>query len=169
MIASQRRTIGNFQKCYGMTAAVALSCGLLVAPVQAYAGACKDTKRNETFSSTWGVSAHTVVRNASASTSYDVTISRGTTEKESGTIAPGAQLAKMSGALDEGVMNVSIKPVDGSDVTACSYKIKVAGSDSWWLLDRSDKQVCGGAVKVTCNKSFHPSNVRWNTLLEIGD
>jgi hypothetical protein len=169
MTARERRTTGRFRTFCGKAAAVGLACGILLGPIEAFAGACQDTKRNHTMTSISGLAAHTVVRNKAGSGSYDVIISRGGTEKSSGTIAPGAQVEKLSGVLGEGLFSISIKPAGEAEETACGYQIEVAGGDSWWRRNLDSGDVCDGNIKVTCSKSFHPSSLRLNTTFVITD
>lgn len=152
----------------GLTLLVAgLMANATLGLTEAHAGNCVYTERSYQAASLASVSTHTVVRNGAQYRSYVVSISRGDRELSSDTIKPGAQIAKLSGIGSEAIFNISIRTVGEPVESACSYKIYYENPATNWSLVRSDGKACGGAIAVTCSKTYHSGKGRWNTLFEI--
>lgn len=173
--------------------AVACLCLAALMSGEALAGSCSKTSRDLDIvqqSTSISVNAHTVVRNDTSGSSYDVAIyqesngaqsgtlpgggsisvtSTGGSKKQSGTVsAQGDQVEKMLPAVDD-TFTVSITPTGGGSAraTTCTYQVTVKSKRTTWDLSPSATIACTGPLKVSCDKSYHDGKARWNTTFEI--
>jgi hypothetical protein len=172
---------------------VILLCLTALMSGEAMAGSCTKTSRDLDIvqqSTTISVNAHTVVRNDTSGTSYEVAIfqepngtqsgtlpgggsltmtSTGGSKKKSGTVsAQGDQVEKMLQAVDD-TFTVSITPAGGgaASATICSYQVAAKSKKTTWDLGPSTTVSCTGPLKVSCDKSYHAGKARWNTTFVI--
>lgn len=174
------RRDGTLRRRVLAAAASAFASTLLLITSQAQAAACEDTKR--TIDVSFGqefIAVNTVVRSEAKYGVYNVVIKQDNVRIEAGRVsANGAvqEIHELVKKVDLSTFKVIITPAAGESVeTTCSYEVdselkaaKFMSNIKWVLLPNADTP-CSGPLKISCNKSYHPGQRRWNTTFVITD
>lgn len=174
------RRASTLQCRFRAAAIVGLVTATLMSPTAASAGACKHTQRITERVSTDGIpvmTVETVVRDDAKYKNYDVVIKRNGNEVKTGTVlvrGSSKQISNSAASGKKSTFDVEIS-VAGDEETAstCSYVVSIGSkgldSTTTWQLSEGADAVCGGAINVSCDKSYRSGSWSWKTTLVITD
>ncbi len=166
---------GNF---FGkkMLTALSVAATLVLFSSGVWAKACTDTKNSGMVFGKWNPSAMTTVKNAMASTTIMVEISRGGSEKQKKYLKPNEETnytASLGGQTNNATIRVQIYPEGSLIAPECKYIVEESKGGSYfdWRLPDGATSVCPnpGDTSIDCQLDFHKQKYRWHTVFTVGD